>query len=256
MNNESRGAGRLRLVLLAFALSCIAADLAWVLGDRFIDEVAGQHGLLPWATLFLTSIDGESPAVVHYLLFFGGILLAQWLFLRPRGDWRVQLAERARPMKSAIAVAAFMAMLLSVGAIATILEVFDANLWNLLERAGDWFARERTDRPPWAWYALILASWSLWAAVFYVYWREGERSSRLGRMIAALVAGSLLELVVAVGVYAWNPQNDECWCGRGSFTGIVFGATVMIWAFGPGLLLLFLRRQREQDARRATRARR
>jgi hypothetical protein len=28
-----------------------------------------------------------------------------------------------------------------------------------------------------------------------------------------------------------------------SYTGLVFGATVMIWAFGPGLLFLFLREQ-------------
>lgn len=38
------------------------------------------------------------------------------------------------------------------------------------------------------------------------------------------------------------------WCARGSYTGIVFGATVLIWAFGPALLPLFLR-QRELRCR-------
>jgi hypothetical protein len=68
-------------------------------------------------------------------------------------------------------------------------------------------------------------------------------------MINSLITGSIMDLFVAIGVYAWNPQQDDCWCARGAYTGLVLGATVMIWLFGPGIILLFLRRQRERSAR-------
>jgi hypothetical protein len=62
-------------------------------------------------------------------------------------------------------------------------------------------------------------------------------------MARGLIIGSVLELIVAAGVFIWKTDEDNCWCARGSYTGLVFGATVMIWAFGPGLLFLFLREQ-------------
>ncbi len=37
----------------------------------------------------------------------------------------------------------------------------------------------------------------------------------------------------------------------GSYAGLVLGATVMIWAFGPGLLFLFLREARYRTERLA-----
>ena len=87
----------------------------------------------------------------------------------------------------------------------------------------------------------MLAVWAIWAAVFFVYWRSGDRYTQWTRIIRALVAGSFLELFVATGVYVWNPHKEECYCARGSYTGLVFGGTVLLWAFGPGIILLFLR---------------
>jgi hypothetical protein len=249
-------AGTLRTLLLAFGLSSVAAGVAALLGESWIEGLAeGEAGLLAWAGYLLVHEPPKDlPPLAYYCLFFGGMLLAQWLFLRPRGDWTVPLAEQARPMKSAIAVAAFMAALLSIGAIAVAVEPFNETAWwALLADASDWLRQDRSGELPVAWYALLLGAWALWAAIFWLYWREAERFSQLGRMIAGLIAGSFLELLVAIGVYAWDPHKEECWCARGSFTGIVFGATVMIWAFGPGLLLLFLRRQRERNARKAAR---
>jgi hypothetical protein len=63
-------------------------------------------------------------------------------------------------------------------------------------------------------------------------------------MAHALLVGSILELLVATGVYVWKTDEDNCWCARGSYTALVFSATAMLWAFGPGLLFLFLREAR------------
>jgi Na+/proline symporter len=123
-------------------------------------------------------------------------------------------------------------MMLTVGAIATLLEL--ADLWNTALDS--------------EWYVPAAASvvWLAWAVVFYAYWRKGTRLEQLRRMAQSLVAGSILELLVATGVYAWKPDHDDCWCARGSYAGLVFSATVMIWAFGPGLLFLFLREKRHR----------
>jgi hypothetical protein len=36
-------------------------------------------------------------------------------------------------------------------------------------------------------------------------------------------------------------KDYGCYCAAGSYTGLVLGGTVPIWAFGPALILLFLR---------------
>ena len=166
-------------------------------------------------------------------LFLGPLLLTQWMFLRPRRGWRVRVAETARPMKTAVAAAAFMAMMLSFGAIAVSMELFD--VWN--DVAGD---------EEWAGLLVgaVVVLWLLWAIVFFAYWRKRTRFEQLRTMTRGLIVGSILELFVAVGVFVWKPDSDDCWCFRGSYTGLVFAATVMIWAFGPGLLFLFLREAR------------
>ena len=83
--------------------------------------------------------------------------------------------------------------------------------------------------------------------MFFVYWRQGDRATQMGKMIRGLIAGSLLETFIAIGVYAWNPHREECYCARGSYTGLVFGATVLLWCFGPGVVLLFLRERERRD---------
>ena len=63
-----------------------------------------------------------------------------------------------------------------------------------------------------------------------------------GRIIRGLIAGSILELFVSIPIFV--TRQDDCYCARSSYTGLVFGATALLWAFGPGVLLLFLREKR------------
>ena len=248
MNPYSNIVYRLRWAILLIGLTSIATGLFWLFQGLLV-HIEEIIPIVPaWFTFLLTGgeegIFGEEGMLKDYegrsipiTFFLGVILLAQWLFLRPRQDWQVKLAETGRPMKTARAVAAFMAMLLSIGVIATLLEI---------QTSEDWL--ETIDFPS-GLYAVMLFFWVMWAVVFYVYWKEGERLTQLGDMIRGLVVGSFLEFFIAIGVYVWNPHNENCECARGSFTGLAFGATVMIWAFGPGLLLLFLKKQRDKRKR-------
>ena len=230
----------LRWVLLVLALMCLFAGLWWTAGPLLSgDHDEGSVRLAPlvflptpWLAAFL-GIDSEFQDYrVQLALFLGMLLVTQWMFLRPRRGWKVLVAEAARPMKTAIAAGAFMAMMLSFGAIAISMELF--GVWGKV--AGD---------EEWAMWLVgaVAVLWILWAIVFYAYWRKGTRLQQLQAMARGLIAGSILELIVAIGVFVWKSDSDNCYCLRGSYTGLIFGATVMIWAFGPGLIFLFLREQ-------------
>lgn len=178
----------------------------------------------------LLGFDGTPDTIVSLLLFLGFILLSQWLFLLPRRNWRIHLAETGRSMKTSAITAALMAALLSMGMGASLLDLSRSN-W--LDQIGSLSG----------FYTIILVLWVFWALVFCLYGRGKNRLSRLRWMINSLITGSIMDLFVAIGVYAWNPQRDDCWCARGAYTGLVLGATIMIWLFGPGIILLFLHRQ-------------
>ncbi len=126
---------RLRWILLVLALICLAAALWWLAAPLVWDIEDGKMRIVPWRflpTAFLNifvELDSESSEYAANVAGFLGVLLvAQWMFLRPRRGFRLRLGETARPMRSAVVAAAFLAMMLTVGGIATLLEL--ADLWN------------------------------------------------------------------------------------------------------------------------------
>lgn len=239
-------AQRFRWWLLAIALACLVAGLWWTYGPRASEE-AGEWAI---AYAFLARWLPETTEKWEFELLLVGTLLAlQWMFLSPGRRWRIRMSEQARPMRMAVIAAACMAMLLSVGLLLTLSEIHFPGYWPEVARIDDESAL------PWHFYGIMAALWLFWTVVFWNYRRSGDGLSRVGGLATGLVAGSLLELLVAAGVYAWNPHQEDCWCARGSYAGLVFGGTVLIWAFGPALLPLFLRqkRLRERAAERSTR---
>lgn len=231
----------LRWALLVLALACLAAGLVWLSAPMLsADGDEGTERIVPFLLLptayvaALFELDSDSATYkLQLAVLLGVLLLTQWMFLRPRRGWKVRMAATARPMKTAVAAAAFMAMMLSLGAMGVLLELGD--LWNEILDHEDWAGPIAL--------ALTLL-WLLWAMVFYAYWRKGTRLQQLRTVARGLIVGSILELVVAAGVFLWKEDPHDCWCARGSYAGLVFGATVMLWAFGPGLVFLFLREAR------------
>ena len=237
---------RLRLAVFLTGITCLATGLLWIAGELVFSDTDAVRSAPAWLIYLLTGgyDAGEEIRIAYTLVFLGLIILSQWLFLRPRGDRRVQLSESGRPMKIALVTAAFLAMLLSAGLILTLLEVFDPDITGAIFDGLDGGDRDTSSLI--GFYLVCLLVWLTWAVVFFIYWKQDRMITGTGRMITALLAGSILEFFIAIGVYAWNPNKEDCWCARGSYTGLVFGATVMIWAFGPGLVLLFLKKQRDR----------
>lgn len=88
------------------------------------------------------------------------------------------------------------------------------------------------------WTAMLLV-WGIWAWVFFVYCRQGDRYQQMGKVVRELVAGSFLEVFLAVPVHIWATRQRDCHCCRGTYTTLVFAGAVLLWAFGPGIVLLY-----------------
>lgn len=237
MSSAQHIAYRWRRGLLIVALVLIAAYLWFLFFFWPFDDLVEDYGASIGGTPLMIAWTEVSP-YANAAGVLGVLLLMQWLFLRPGRGWSVRMARKARPMKTSLVAAAFMATLLTTGLIVTLLEL------------PDWWAPHLDDWHPFAFrvWGAMAGLWLIWAAIFGVYWRQGDRYTQMGRMIRGLVAGSILELLVAAPIQAMNLHKDDCYCARGSYTGLVFGTTVLIWCFGPGLVLLYMREHHRRAA--------
>ncbi len=233
MTKAQRSARRFRRIILVLGIVYTIAAVGWLvlphLSDFPFDDFMGA-GLL--GTPLASNLEHEWIHAVVVAVFLGVLLLAQWAFLRPGRVPAAVLASEGRPLKSAVVSAAMMAMLLTVGAIALALEI--PGWWEPLVETGSGPFRKKV------WVGMLLL-WVLWACIFFVYWRQGDRYTQLGKIVRALLAGSLLEALVAIPVHIWAVRQRQCYCERGTYTTLVFSGTVLLWAFGPGIYLLYMR---------------
>jgi hypothetical protein len=195
----------------------------------------------------VTLMGGEAeqrqylPRALVYLCLF---LLTQWWLLSPRGSWRIGLAITAAPPPKRAAVAAgFIGMLLSIGVIATLMEL--PNWWLQLTTVGGLKTPQRYG----AVWQVMAVLWAGWSLLFYLHWRGLDRSTALRRTVRWLLAGTVLELLLATPAHAWviSQRGGECYCQRGTYTGLAFGITAALWLFGPGALLVMLREKQRRE---------
>jgi len=240
MTHAQKIASRLRWFLLILWLLCLLGGIVWLIG--FLFEFSAGLGGTP-AMAFLGPLlylikDLESCGylllVFIYLAFF---FMSQWFFLRPRHIWKVRLESTGRPVKRSAIAAAFAITLLSAGLLYSILDLF----------SGGFFDDSSSITPIWGCLFLLipLFLWCFWSVIFCIYRRQSDHYTWAGRVVRGLIAGSVLELFVAVPVYATG--QDDCYCARGSYAGLVFGGTVLLWAFGPGVFLLFIREKQRRE---------
>lgn len=229
---------RLRRVILIVGVVFTMAGIVWCLlpffNDFFEDYIEFDFAGLIGTVLVVNPLvaDSDLGYGINFVVVVGLLLVSQWMFLRPGKGWSVRMVSEGRPLKSSVIAAGVMAMLLTVGLVACLLEL--PNWWENILDGDDWGGTIGVG-------VSMLAVWGFWTWVFFVYWRQGDRYTQLGRMIRGLVAGSILETIVAVPVHIWATRQRDCYCCRGSYTTLVIAGTVLIWVFGPGIVLLYMR---------------
>ncbi len=187
----------------------------------------------------IISVKDPLQVFVNNAAFLGVMLLTQWAFLRPVRRAAPHGAGAVRPRWHAVLAVAFVTTLLSTAFVATILEWPD--WWKTVIGADSRFG------PP-VLHAMLVA-WAGWFVVFFVYFRRGDFLAKAEILVRALIRGSCLELILAIPTHAfvYRRNGDDCYCARGSYTGLVFGTAVLVWAFGPGLVLLLWREKQRRE---------
>ncbi|MCP4245981.1 MAG: hypothetical protein GY778_02935 [bacterium] len=87
---------------------------------------------------------------------------------------------------------------------------------------------------------LNLGGWALWSFLFYSYCSRLDYLRAIRRMVLWLIGGSLLQLLATVPSHFVVTRRPGCFVGIGTAMGIWGGLLVMGWAFGPGIILLFM----------------
>ena len=241
---------RFRRVILVVGIIYVMAGVLWVIlpyfneselmGNLFSGEDgSGGYGLMGTPLSLGNLVE---PTEFNYgvilVIVTGFMLLAQWAFLRPGRGWTVRTTTIGRPLRSAIFAAAFMAMMLTIAFFALLLEI--PNWWEPVMGGAHEEGIADGLGIVGVWTAMLIL-WCLWAWVFFIYWRQGDRYTQMGKMIRGLVAGSLLEVFIAVPVHVWAVRQRECYCCRGTYTTLIFAGAVLLFAFGPGIILLYMR---------------
>ena len=98
--------------------------------------------------------------------------------------------------------------------------------------------------PAWALMATVVAFWLAWALVFGFHCGRAEPVGLVRRTVKWLIAGSIVELLVAIPAHVYARSKDQCCGGMWTVWGLAAGIAVMLFAFGPGVFLLFTRRLR------------
>ncbi len=227
----------IRWGLFVLWVLCIGAGVFYLLGIHF-GLTAGLMGTPSLFTSYLyyifkqiASSNDDLCFGIMSTVYLGLFIFTQWLLLSSKKHWKVKTQKTGKPMKRAVFGVAFAVSLLSV-----------AFIFSICDLATDKFFE---DNPSFFLLSVPLVLWIIWSIIFSIYFYQRDYIKWSGRIIKGLIGGSILELLISIPIF--TTREDDCYCTRGSYAGLVFGATVLLWAFGPGIYLLFLREKKRLE---------
>jgi hypothetical protein len=243
-----RRARLMRIALLTVAILAFHATVILVLNPLWpAKEWLGGGAMGTPASPIDRSLSDEKihdayvPRAAAYLAVF---LISQWVFLMPRGSWRIGQRSDDPPSRRSAVAAGLIGMLLSVGFLATLMEI--PNWWLRLTTDNGVIDSTQHFGPVWAVMAVL---WVFWAIIFHRHMRGLDRQTALQKVFRWLFAGTVIEMFVAVPAHVLilRSRGTDCYCERGTWTGVAFGCTAALWLFGPGVLLLLWRERRRRE---------
>lgn len=87
--------------------------------------------------------------------------------------------------------------------------------------------------------AWVLGLWAVWGLVFFAY---AKSVPGLKLLLNKLLAGSVLELLIAVPSHVVVRQREMCTAPAVTSWGMATGVAIMLLCFGPGVLFLYQER--------------
>jgi hypothetical protein len=99
-------------------------------------------------------------------------------------------------------------------------------------------------------YVFIGICWVAWGIIFFLVFRNSGKHEMLKGIITILITGSLLELIPAVFMH-FVASKRGCFGGIFTSFGVSIGIVVMLWAFGPGIIFLFMHAKYKAELRKS-----
>lgn len=221
------------LILLAVLWPLGQAAYGWSLGG-LVKPKPGATGLV-----------ADLLGVPGFWIWLGVMGLSQWALLAVPA----RLAAGRPVTRGALWPTVLAAALMLAVLVATIFLMLDVVL--IPEGKGappedmgllDWRHRGFA----WVMGGWTLLLWAFWAWVFFRTTRNGVDAGWVASVSRYLLAGSILELLVAVPAHVWVRRRDECCADLGTFWGLAMGISVMLFSYGPGVLFLLVARARRK----------
>jgi hypothetical protein len=103
-----------------------------------------------------------------------------------------------------------------------------------------------TDGLAWTNLGLLLGMWLAWAVLFYRRYSPDTPGSVTEAITRWLLAGSILEILVAIPSHILSRHRDECCAPGFTLLGLITGISLAVMAFGPGIFLLLAARVKEK----------
>jgi hypothetical protein len=199
------------------AVVLVVASLAWSLGGMLC---------FAWSLDVVGVIEGGWKAI---LICAGVMVVGQALLLCGAPHWTGGRPIRATPMFLSMLGASLIAGAIFAGLVGALVSIvylitdaeFDETTWVIVGFG---------------------VSWLGWGLFFAQMDKSGWRD-RYRKMYLWLVRGTVLELAVTVPVDVMVRRKTDCYCEHGSFVALAGGIGCAGILFGPGVVLLMLRRR-------------
>jgi len=198
--------------------------LRWILLILYIAIVIGLVGMA------YRHGDTTDEKLILPIVIFVVTVIAQIIFIFGVGTTNLCVPVRKRRLIIPVIIAAVMMTVLIAGITLALAEL-------IFESPGDWF--------DYAFWAIVALSWLAWGVIFFIWGTKTQRYKTLRNFVSTMFAGSLLSLMISIPSHIIVSKRPGCLVGLGTVLGIYSGVFVMFWAFGPGIILLFLREIRK-----------
>ncbi len=176
-----------------------------------------------WSHLWLR--HGGSDALV-WLGLLGFMIVTQGLFVLIPARCDYLMPTRPRRLVIPALIAALMITVLIGSFVLAMAELFNVDGGGTTLAAVFW--------------STVGLLWVAWTILFYAYARRMDRFRWMRRMVVAVLGGSVLQMLATVPSHIVVSRRPGCFVGMATMLGILSGLYVMAWAFGPGLILLFM----------------
>lgn len=232
-----------RLVLILVGLPLYAAAL------MFLSTVAVTLLIDPKELGGLIVDFPAAPFEPLWWLYCGGpallVVASQALFVVPIVRLRIETQPSGRSLLFSLIVGAMVAGALTLGLVCGLLELLDV-----------WEEAINESEAYWGWtmtLPIFATGWLFWSAVLLVFTRRRPGRGLPERLVALLLAGTLIEALAMIPIDVMVRRRTNCYCATGTFHGLLIAAFATMWLTGPGIAILYMRHRRRQAVHRCDR---